>query len=538
MRLAFALALATTLTWGANTSAQCVLQKLTVEGSYGSIGNPEGRAIAVEGDLMVIGIPTFISYPTGWPGVSAGGAAVFERTGGTWVQTDVLLPSDPVDEKSFGWSVAISGERVVIGAPWELDVIGSKPPGDVYVFERSANGWVETAKLQGAGLGIYAKMGWSVDVDGDVIVAGAPGNQITSSAGSVFVFELQGGLWTETAAQHWPSSSEQLGEAVAVEGDTILAWVESMNARVEVLARSGATWSIVDEIVPDDPEPFDAFGYSLSLDDDRVAIGAPDRDDGKEDSGAAYVFDRTAGVWTQTVKLTASDRSAEDELGHVVSLDADVVLVGAPNGADFYGSAYLYRESGGAWSETQVLAPDGEQYDFFGTEVALEGDDMFVLSPDDGGDPSPGPGSVYAWSVSEAGCPTLLGLDASVSLSAGGEQLLLLDAGAAHAGLVYLLLGTSAGTLPGIPVGSVVLPLNHDGPGGYLLHTLANPNKAPLDNSLGFFDSDGRASARFQIPPGTTPLLSGLELHHAYVVLDPGLAAVFASEAEPVTLVD
>lgn len=100
----------------------------------------------------------------------------------------------------------------------------------------------------------------------------------------------------------------------------------------------------------------------------------------------------------------------------------------------------------------------------------------------------------------------------------------------------YLLLGSLNGTAPGIPVDGVVLPLNFDL--GYLAFTLANPNTAPLANSLGMLDATGQGSATFSLPPASDASLAGLALHHAYLVFDlagaPSVA--FASNAEPLTL--
>jgi hypothetical protein len=114
--------------------------------------------------------------------------------------------------------------------------------------------------------------------------------------------------------------------------------------------------------------------------------------------------------------------------------------------------------------------------------------------------------------------PLLLGDVGAISVSAGGKQTLTLSAGAAHAGDVYLILGSLSGTAPGLPIAPFLLPLNPD---PYFFHTLNHPNQSPLVNTLGVLDAAGEATAAFQLGFASPPGLSGLTLHHAAVLLDP-----------------
>jgi len=134
-------------------------------------------------------------------------------------------------------------------------------------------------------------------------------------------------------------------------------------------------------------------------------------------------------------------------------------------------------------------------------------------------------GSGY-WAVDEVGVGqvddlviTVLevfsGAPSSISLSAGGSQAWSLDAGVAHAGRGYWVFGSLAGTSPGVPFGSIVLPVNPD---VYFNYTINHPNSGPLMNSLGFLNGIGKATAGFAIPAGTTPSLAGLTVNHAYAL--------------------
>ncbi len=106
----------------------------------------------------------------------------------------------------------------------------------------------------------------------------------------------------------------------------------------------------------------------------------------------------------------------------------------------------------------------------------------------------------------------------AISLSAGGSQGVSLDAGAAHAGEFFWILGSVSGTEPGIPVGNGwTLPLVQD---PYFNLTLSKPALTPLKPSFGFLDGDGRKTAALPVPPGTDPGLAGLVLNHAYFLYD------------------
>ena len=143
-----------------------------------------------------------------------------------------LLASDGSTFVNFGYSVAVSGDRVVVGAPWDdgsdIAVLGEpwQPFGAVYVFELvEAGGWTET-KLVASDAAVSDQFGFSVAVDGDRIVVGAPGDDDYGSAsGSVYIYEPDGaGGWAETKlASRWADGGAVLGTAVAVDGDRIVA---------------------------------------------------------------------------------------------------------------------------------------------------------------------------------------------------------------------------------------------------------------------------------------------------------------------------
>ena len=264
-----------------------------------------------------------------------------------------LLASDGQLHDLFGYSVSLDGDRAVVGAPGDDDQ-GARS-GSAYVFVLSGGSWSEEAKLLASDGQRDADFGRSVSLDGDRVVVGAPGDDVRGldQAGSAYVFVLSGGSWSE---------------------------------EVKLTASDG--------------EAADGFGRSVSLDGGRVVVGTPGDDDKGVRSGSAYVFVLSGGSWSEEVKLTASDGEDSDDFGRSVSLDGDRVVVGTPGDDDkgtASGSAYVFVRIGGSWSEEMKLtASDGANEDDFGGSVSVNGDRAVVGAPGDD-DKGTASGSAYVF---------------------------------------------------------------------------------------------------------------------------------------------
>ena len=125
-----------------------------------------------------------------------------------------------------------------------------------------------------------------------------------------------------------------------------------------------------------------------------------------------------------------------------------------------------------------------------------------------------------------------------LSLSQGGSQRFLLDLGPNMAGRIYWVVGTTAGSDPGMKFGFTKIPLNYDGARGYMEQTLSRPNKDELSATLGALDADGRAQGAVTLHAGYDPSLAGLIVHHAFVIIDPSLRGpVWSSNAVSLELI-
>ncbi len=125
-----------------------------------------------------------------------------------------------------------------------------------------------------------------------------------------------------------------------------------------------------DKLLAGDGASEDAFGYSVGFEGDTAVMGAWGYDDNGSDSGSAYVFTRAAGAWTEQQKLTPSDATAIDEFGESVAVDGDTVVVSAwldDENGDNSGSIYVFTRSAGVWTERlKLLASDGRAEDHLG----------------------------------------------------------------------------------------------------------------------------------------------------------------------------
>ena len=121
-----------------------------------------------------------------------------------------------------------------------------------------------------------------------------------------------------------------------------------------MFVRSNGVWSEQQKLTASDGALLDSFGSNVSIDGDTAVIGAHGDDDNGSLSGSAYVYVRSNGVWSEQQKLTASDGAGDDDFGNSVSIDGDTAVIGAlhddDNGSNS-GSAYVYVRSNGVWSE-------------------------------------------------------------------------------------------------------------------------------------------------------------------------------------------
>jgi len=310
-----------------------------------------GDSAAIDGDTLVIG-----TRLTDDGGADSGAAYVFVRTGTVWREQAMLVASDGAQGDEFGESVSISGDTIVIGGP--LDDSDETNSGSAYVFVRSGTTWTEQAKLIASDAEASDNFGRSVAIDGDTIAVSSPNNDDgATNAGSAYVFERSETTWTERAklTSTEVDNFDNFGWSVAVDRNTVAigsfrgAGSIAKSGAVHVFVRSDQAWEQQAQLSASDAAAFDSFGWSIDIDRDTIAIGAPTDDDDANDSGSAYVFERSGTTWIEQAKLTVSEPDRFDEFGHAVAIDQGTVVGGARFGEDTEsnsGAAYVFAGRG------------------------------------------------------------------------------------------------------------------------------------------------------------------------------------------------
>jgi hypothetical protein len=395
--------------------------KLTASDAAG--GDWFGQAVAISDDTVVVG-----AMLDNDGGSASGSAYIFERNQGgadAWGQVAKLTASDAAAFDNFGNTVAVSGDTVVVGANGDDD--GGDASGSAYIFERNQGGadaWGQVAKLIASDAAADDQFGRSVAISVDTIAVGARWDDDNGSAsGLAYIFERnQGGadVWGQVAKliASDAAAGDEFGTAVAISGDTIVAgarWDDdagNASGSAYTFVRSGNAWEQIQKAAAADAATDDQFGWSVAISGDTAVVGAYLDDDGGNESGSAYVFERNqsgADSWGQVAKLTASDPAADDQFGWSVAISGDTVVVGAyldDDGGSDSGSAYVFeRNQGGAdaWGQVAKLtALDPAPDDFFGNTVAISGDTVVVgaVWDDDGGNAS---GSAYVFERNQGG---------------------------------------------------------------------------------------------------------------------------------------
>ncbi|MCC6675673.1 MAG: hypothetical protein IT436_00890 [Phycisphaerales bacterium] len=311
------------------------------------------------------------------------------------VEEQRLTPADPLTSDIFGYGIAFDGATLVAGAPFST-FSGVSQPGRAFVFERAGDRWQQTARLlppilkEGSGFGVQ------VAVDGDRIAIGAPGEDDLplTNAGAVYLYERVAGTWTfiQRLAPPSPENSGNFGVAVALRGDDLLIGSNgathggvALAGEVLVYHRDAGTWTRTGSFSASDADFDDNFGSSIDFEGDTAVVGAIDDDHSdRADPGAAYIFSRAGGAWTEVDKLIASDPGDGSLFGGCVSINGGTVIVGAErhdhSGLNEAGAAYVFRAgAGGEWAEAaRLVSPAPEAVDRFGCDVAVRGQTVLV----------------------------------------------------------------------------------------------------------------------------------------------------------------
>ncbi|HZL99596.1 MAG TPA: FG-GAP repeat protein [Planctomycetota bacterium] len=296
-----------------------------------SPGSELGAALAVQGDVLIAGARGQSDGNWLQPGFHRGAALVFRRAAGIWTQEAFLQPATVAAHDALGFAVALDGDVAVAGAPF-ADPAGEKS-GRVWIFRRVAGLWTEEASLVAPDGAAGQRFGLSVALSGDTLAVGAAGaaGRATES-GAVYVF-VHGGLgWTLQQKRVAPDGArgDRLGESVALDADTLVAGAPRRDAAgqgnagaLAVFTRTAGVWQHQDWLSSPTPRPVDNLGTAVALQGDLVIAGSPDVDAAQPMGGAALLWQRSAGDWSLLSTLLSPETTPGDSCGISVALDGD-----------------------------------------------------------------------------------------------------------------------------------------------------------------------------------------------------------------------
>ena len=359
-----------------------------------------------------------------------GSAYIYYRSGSTWAQRAKISADDAASDDKFGGAVSISGDYAIVGACFDDD--NGSNSGAAYIFYWNGSNWSQQAKLLADDGAAWDVFGYSVAISGDYVVVGAYQDHDDGNySGSAYVFLRTGTSWSQqaklTAAD--AAADDRLGRSVAIDGDYIIVGAEESGdyGAAFIFLRDGTSWSQQAKLVSTDTETVTMFGFDVDISGSRAAIGVYKDTENGFQSGAAYVFLRSGSAWAQEARILADDEIANDLFGFAISISGTSLVVGSHQDDDNgsrSGSIYSFQYNGSSWEQkSKQTASDGSSEDYYGYAVSIDDDCTLVGSKldDDNGSNS---GSAYIYTASDLSLPVSL---SSFTVTRTKKNLLVLQ---------------------------------------------------------------------------------------------------------------
>ncbi len=303
---------------------------------FGRQNGKFGNSVAIQGDTIAVGEP------------SPGQVTIYGPEAGGWVRQGLPFRGDDLPIRGFGASLDLDGNSIVVGAVEQF--VNSFPEdndGAVYWFTRTNDGqWLQRQKIVPDGSEPINQFGTAIALSGPKMIVGT--RELTA-----LIYRLDGHTWVEEARLVSPGAPEvdEFGHAVAMDGDVVVVGAHLDNHRMGtygaayVFRHDGAEWALEATLTAPDPSRFDKFGYSVAISGDTIVVGSRDHDEGKNATGAAFVFRYDGIEWSLAERLFASDRGPAATLGWAAAVDDSTAFVGARGGDAYYekaGAVYAY----------------------------------------------------------------------------------------------------------------------------------------------------------------------------------------------------
>ena len=310
------------------TGTSWAQEEAKIVASDRAAGDRFGNSVAISGDYVIVGAFAKTENATGGStAVLAGSAYIFKRTGTSWAQEAKIVASDRAEVDQFGYSVAISGDYAVVGAYAEdHNATGGSmltDAGSAYIFKRTGTTWAQEAKIVATDRAADDQFGWSSAISGDYVIVGAftedhnaAGGSALTDAGSAYIFKRTGTTWAQEAkiVASDRAAGDVFGNSVGISGDYAIVGASSVTGggASYTFKRTGTSWAQQAKIVASDRAADDYFGISVAISAGYVVVGAYNEDEDATggntltDAGSAYFF-KSPPVWTGAVSTDWSN---------------------------------------------------------------------------------------------------------------------------------------------------------------------------------------------------------------------------------------
>jgi hypothetical protein len=336
-----------------------------------SFGDGFGSSVDSSPQYAVVGAPDDDLL-----GTNTGSANIFKRTGTQWIEEMKIFGISASLEDHFGAAVAVEGDLVAIGAPGKMQGRGA-----VFLYRRVGNGWWNyegTLTAFDAPLG--AAFGSALAIENEMIVVGAPGTVNGLGSGAVYLFSRESGMWLQEQKLESDTltDGDMLGSSIAIHEGSIVTGAPGYDAGgmtnsglVIIFEESAGTWTESLSISATNPSPFASFGFSIDVDQDRLLVGAPGEN---VETGAAYLHTRLANMWIDQVKMEPLVPEEGGLFGADVGLDVKTLVISAPAAGSDQGQVVIYRQQGADWirEEPMTQIVDRQPGEQFGSSITCQ----------------------------------------------------------------------------------------------------------------------------------------------------------------------
>ncbi|MDD2656510.1 MAG: FG-GAP repeat protein, partial [Patescibacteria group bacterium] len=366
-----------------------------------------------------------------------GAVYVYHWDGNSWTESQILTASDGVAGDYFGYSVAISGDYIIVGSPFGNDTVVSNS-GAAYVYHWNGTVWTSEQKITASDLGNEDNFGTKVSISGDKVAISSPRNDNGADAmfgfplpdiGAVYSYRFDNGTWTHeqkiTSSDQNSGDYERFGSGLSMSGDYLI--VGSSNTAYSY-HWNGTIWTNEQILTPVLTSAYDGFGREISIDGDYIIVGASHDDTVTTDAGAVYMYYLNAGVWGDPQKITPFDGVIRDNFGWQVYLKGTTMGVSLYAEDEWSGQSsivgetyiYNYNISNSSWEyQYKLTASDGTIGDQFGSGMTINGSNFLISASKGNNVNGTAAGTLYVFSSNTA--PTLSNLTATPATDGSGE---------------------------------------------------------------------------------------------------------------------